>query len=296
MIDSISRHQLPLIVITGPTASGKSGLAMELAMKYGGEIVCADSRTVYRGMDIGTAKPSSKDRYQVPHHLLDVVKPDEVFTAARFKQLANEATADIRARGKVPFLVGGTGLYIDSVVLDYSFVEQNDQDIAERERLEKLSTEELLALLQKLRIEYHSDLNNRRHMIGALIRKNHATSRSKQLDAQTYVVAIATDKQQLEQRIRQRAGEMFESGIISEFQRLTENYGWECESMTGNIYPIIHQLIEGGITHEEAIELFIIRDRQLAKRQITWLKRHDFVEWRSLDEAKVYLSTILDRN
>lgn len=111
----------PLIVIVGPTASGKTTLAIELARRLDGEIICADSRTVYKGMDIGTAKPTEEEQLFVPHHLLDVVDPGERFTVADFKRLANEAIIDIIGRGKVPIMVGGSGLYIDAVLFDYKF-------------------------------------------------------------------------------------------------------------------------------------------------------------------------------
>ena len=114
-------EQLPLVVIVGPTASGKTGLAIELAEKYNGEIICADSRTIYRGMDIGTAKPTLKERQGVVHWGLDLVEPGEAFSAADFKAYADDKIANIRSREKVPFLVGGTGLYIDAVIFNYQF-------------------------------------------------------------------------------------------------------------------------------------------------------------------------------
>jgi tRNA dimethylallyltransferase len=132
--------EAPLIVIVGPTASGKSALAMQLAERFGGEIICADSRTVYKGMDIGTAKPSAEDQARVPHHGLDLVEPGERFSAVDFKNYATQTIADIRARGKIPFLVGGTGLYVDAVIFDYHFG-QADPEL--RAKLEALSLEEL---------------------------------------------------------------------------------------------------------------------------------------------------------
>src|SRR5215216_6778680 len=111
----------PLITIVGPTASGKTSLAVELAEQFGGEIICADSRTVYRGMDIGTAKPSKADQKRVPHWGIDLVDPDQKFSAADFKVYANQKIKEIRARGHIPFLVGGTGLYVDAVIFDYQF-------------------------------------------------------------------------------------------------------------------------------------------------------------------------------
>ncbi len=125
-------QQLPaLLVIVGETASGKSGLAMEAARKFNGELICADSRTVYKGMNVGTAKPSLQDQAEIPHHLLDVVEPDERFSAGMFKELALKAIDDIAARGKLPILVGGTGLYIDAVILDYQFDHKTKGELRE---------------------------------------------------------------------------------------------------------------------------------------------------------------------
>ncbi len=119
----------PLVVIVGETASGKSSLAMELAKRFGGEIICADSRTIYKGMDIGTAKPSKHDQAEVKHHLLDVVTPDQAYNAARFQHDANAAIDDIASRGKLPIMVGGTGLYVDSVIFDYDFDKKTMQPL-----------------------------------------------------------------------------------------------------------------------------------------------------------------------
>lgn len=132
-------------------------------------------------------------------------------------------------------------------------------------------------------------------MIGALLRNGQTTARKQAPDDNTYVVAIATEMQVLKLRISARGTDIFDNGVIAETKYLADTYGWDNESMTGNIYPIIRELLAGSINKQAAIDRFIIRDRQLAKRQLTWLRRHDFVQWKSLDEAKVYLSTILDR-
>lgn len=279
----------PLIVVTGPTASGKTGLALDMAERYNGEIVCADSRTNYTGMDIGTAKPTPEERARVPHHLLDVVLPGELFTAKDFQTLAVEAIAGIRARGKVPFLVGGTGLYIDAVVLEFKWPEQT----GERQQLEALPSDQLLSMIKKQHITLPENITNRRHLINALIRGGQVGGSLPTPRENTHVVAIATDKSTLESRIRVRAKEMFRQGVVQEARRLAERYGWDSEAMTSNIYPIIHRVITGDISETEAIELFVIKDRQLAKRQVTWLKRHDFVEWLPLEEAGPYIETIL---
>lgn len=283
----------PLIVITGPTASGKTGLALELAHKYGGEIICADSRTVYTGMDIGTAKPNQKERLFVPHHLLDVVQPNERFTAADFQRLARGAIADIRKRGKVPFLVGGTGLYIDSVILSFEF--GVDSDPEKRKLLERKSVEELVTLIKEQQLELPYNLLNKRHLIRVL--EQGGVNKRRQIGPidNSYVVSISTEKNILEQRIRERTESIFADGVLEEARRLSDQYGWSAEAMTGNIYPILRDVLEGALSIEEAKERFIIRDRQLAKRQITWLKRHNFVHWLSVNEARREISLILDR-
>lgn len=279
----------PLIVITGPTASGKTGLALELAERYGGEIICADSRTIYKGMDIGTAKPTAAEQARVPHHLLDVVEPGEVFTAKDFQKFASRAIADIRARGKVPFLVGGTGLYIDAVILEYQWPEQ----VAARDGFEDLSVDELQEMLKKQHIALPTNAANKRHLVSALVRGGTSGTARELPQENTVVVAIATDKSVLDERIRIRAIEMFQTGVIDEAKRLAEQYGWGSEAMSSNIYPIIHGIIEGDLSEEEAVEIFIKKDRQLAKRQVTWLRRHKFVQWLPLEEARAYIETIL---
>lgn len=283
-----------LIVITGPTASGKSALAMELAEKYGGEIICADSRTVYRGMDIGTAKPTAEDQARVPHHLLDVADPDDKFTASDFQRLARQAMSEIRSRGHIPFVVGGTGLYIDGLILGYHFGPSADS--ATRTELTKLSVAQLQKMLEKQHIEQPHNRNNKRYLIRALEQGGINNNRGETVAKNTYVVAIATNKDELDRRIRERADVMFSSGIVREANALGLRYGWDHESMSGNIYPLMRRVIESEISLDDAKKLSIIKDRRLAKRQITWLKRHNFVHWLTLDEAREYLSQLLDSN
>lgn len=273
----------PLIVITGPTGSGKSDIALKLAEKYGGEIICADSRTAYRFMDIGTAKPSLDDQKKVRHWLLDVANPDDKFSVSDFQALAKNAIRNIRSRGKVPFLVGGTGLYIDAIVLDFSFAERADLKL--RTELEKLTTEQLKELIIKQRLTMPENENNRRYLIRCIEKNNAYVSGNSVPDSDTFVFALRTEKGILEKRISQRIDEMFDSGILKESQQLFDKYGQTNESMTGNIYPIVKRLIDGEINVQRAKELCVIRDRRLAKRQITWLKRHDYVRWVELEDA-----------
>ena len=283
----------PLIVITGPTGSGKTGLAIELAEKWGGEIVCADSRTVYKGMDIGTAKPTIDEQARVPHHLLDLIEPHEHFTVHDFQQLARKAIVEIRTRGHIPFLVGGTGLYIDSIVLNYKFPEDN---VALRKALSDKTVEELQTMIKSQHIPLPQNTQNKRHLVQTLVARGAVPWAQKEPNDSTYVVAITTERATLEQRLSARAHEMFTRGILAEAQKLGETYGWQSEAMTGNIYPIIKQVLDGEMSQEQAIESSIIRDRQLAKRQITWLKRHEYVHWLPLDDARKYIEQVLSRH
>lgn len=283
----------PLIVITGPTASGKSGLALKLAKQYGGEIICADSRTVYAGMDIGTAKPTHEDTLFVPHHLLDVVTPNERFTAADFQRLAKQKIEEIRGRGNIPFLVGGTGLYVDSVVLDYDF--SGTIDLQKRKLLEAKTVAELTSLIKKQHLELPTNMLNKRHLITTLERNGVAQDRKNRPDDDTRIVSIATEKDELLRRVSARADEMFAADIVDEARVLGATYGWDCEALTGNIYPILKQVIDGELSLDEARERFIISDRQLIKRQLTWLRRHSYIQWLSLDDAEREISSVLDR-
>ncbi|MEO5691182.1 MAG: tRNA (adenosine(37)-N6)-dimethylallyltransferase MiaA [Candidatus Saccharimonadales bacterium] len=280
-----------LIVITGPTASGKTALAIELAEQFNGEIICADSRTVYRGMDIGTAKPTPEEQAQVPHHLLDVVNPDERYTVSMFQEQARATIEDIRSRGKIPFLVGGSGLYIDSVILNYKLGKDRTKKRAGYELMDK---EQLRLLLKERQISVPQNEHNKRHLIRALEQGIINTTRSAVPQNGTIVVAIATEKAERDRRIAARADEIFAGPILQEAETLALRYGWEHESMTGNIYPLARQVLEGTMSIAEAKQRFIIKDRQLAKRQITWLKRHDFVLWLSLEEARTYLYGVLE--
>lgn len=280
----------PLIVIVGPTASGKSEVALRIAERYDGEIICADSRTIYKGMDIGTAKPSVDDQKRVPHHLLDVAEPDERFTAYDFQQQALAIIGDIRQRGKLPLLVGGTGLYIDGVVYGYSF---STVDIEQRAKLENQTIDQLKSMIKSQRKTLPRNIMNKRHLINTLLRDQPVERKS--LPGDTVLVGITTDKLLLHDRIASRARQIFEAGIVEEAERLAAEYGWESEAMTGNIYPIVHELIEGRITKQHAIERFETADWQLAKRQLTWLKRNHDITWLPLSSAEHFISTILDR-
>lgn len=286
MIDNV-----PLIVIVGPTASGKSSLAMEVARRYNGEIICADSRTVYRGMDIGTAKPTPEDRAEITHWGLDLIEPGERFTAADFKVYAMEKIRDIRSRGRVPILVGGTGLYVDAVVFDYTF--GTDIDVNLRSKLQHMTIDELQIYCMNNNIRLPGDKENKRYVIRAI--ETHATTpkrRTTPID-NCIIVGITTDKQVLQARIHERTEHIFENGVVQEAISLGKKYGWEIEAMTSNIYRLVWKYQAGGITEDELKVLNNTSDWQLAKRQLTWLKRNLFIHWTGREDAYKYIASSL---
>lgn len=286
----MSDHQLPLIVITGPTASGKTSLAIELAEQFGGEIISADSRTIYRGMDIGTAKPSASDRRRVPHWGLDLVEPGERFTAADFKQYADQKIEQIRGRGRVPFLVGGTGLYIDAVIFDFQFAKT---DLQLRAELEKLDLQQLRGYCKRHNIPQPENNHNKRHLVRYIERAGTTEQSAKQIIPDTIVVGIATEKSVLRERIRVRTEQIFNAGVIKEAMSLASEYGWDSEAMTGNVYRLVRRYADGDLTEQELKQKVNISDWHLAKRQMTWLKRNPYIKWGSLDETRDYIKNVL---
>jgi tRNA dimethylallyltransferase len=282
------QQDLPLVVITGPTASGKSGIAIELAEQYAGEIICADSRTIYKGMDIGTAKPSKADQARVPHWGLDLIAPNEPFSAADFKTYAVQKIAEIRARGHIPFLVGGTGLYIDSIIFDYEF--GPSADLEKRAKFERMDLQELHNYCIQHNIILPENDQNKRYVIRAIERKGISTKRSVAPANNCIIVGITTSSEQLRARIEKRSEQLFDDGVVQEAKTLGDTYGWESEAMTGNIYRLLHAYLNNEITESELKMKNMAVDWQLAKRQMTWLKRNSYIIWLTLDEVKNYIA------
>lgn len=272
----MSRVAPPLVVVVGPTASGKSALAMRIAAQHNGEIIASDSRTIYRGMDIGTAKPTLEDQKLISHHLLDVRNPDQSFSAAEFKQLALIAIDDIAQRGKLPIMVGGTGLYVDSIIFDYRFGAVADE--ARRAELNSLSIEQLQDLCREKNIDIPINSQNKRHLVRA-IELGGLIKHKKTLRDNTFVVGISTERDILRNRIRVRATEMVAHGVLDEVERIGLEYSWRGEALKGNIYRIFRDVIEGQKDLNQAVEEFVQSDMALAKRQMTWFKRNPFVHW-----------------
>lgn len=288
-------EEIPLVVIVGPTASGKTGLAIRLAQQFGGEIISADSRAIYKGLDIGTAKPDMNERAGVVHWGFDLVNPGERFTAADFKRYADAKIDDIRSRRKIPILVGGTGLYIDSVVYGYTFT-SGSNDIELRKKNEHKSLAELKNYCEKNNISLPENDKNKRYIVNAIMRKGKTPLKNDKKYKNRIIVGIATDKNILKARIKKRVKIIVDNATINEAKNSAEKWGWDNEAMTGNIYPLIREYLAGWLTRQELEEKFCTLDWRLAKRQLTWLKRNPEITWLGLDQAYSYIAQrLVDR-
>lgn len=281
----------PLIVIVGPTASGKTALAIEVAKMCQGEIICADSRTVYKGMDLGTAKPSIEERQGIPHWGLDIVAPDAQFTAADFQRYAEQKIQEIRSRGGVPIIAGGTGLYVDAVIFSYEFGDRADE--SHRQNLEAMSLGELHIYCNKNNITLPENYRNKRYVIRAIEQKGVNEKRSRHIINNTIVVGISTNRDELRTRIECRVEQMLQHGVVEEAKMLGKKYGWGSQGMTGNIYALVHEYQNNNMTLHELQQKALVQDWRLAKRQRTWFRRNSGIQWYSPDEAYDYLRQAL---
>ena len=279
-----------VIVVAGPTASGKTALGIELALQYKGEIVSADSMQVYRGMDIGTAKATAAERARVPHHMLDVAEPWEDYSVARYVRQAEECCRDIISRGKLPVIVGGTGLYIDSLISGRDFAAA-DSDLGLRERLgreyDQLGGEELLRRLAAIDPERAAKLppSDRRRIIRALeiyeltgmtITEHDEYTRSLPPRFQAAAVHLGfRDRSRLYERIDRRVDLMVEQGLFREVEELLDRgLSPSCTAMQAIGYKETAQALLGELSPREAVELIKLRSRRYAKRQLTWFRRN----------------------
>ncbi len=319
-----------LIVLTGPTASGKTAISLEIAKKYDYEIICADSMTVYRGMDIGTDKPGAfetpgKKLYSsseveksgenssrlhsndngrvvdgVKHHLLDIVNPDEEFNVAIFCTKVKEIVADIYSRGKVPILVGGAVMYIDALVYDYSIPEVKPNHTL-RAELENKSTEELFKQLNAFNPEYKwtVDRHNKRRLIREIevytaTGKPLSSQKSKKsLPDNVLYLAVDREREVLYSQIDQRVDEMFRTGLVEEVRELHRKYG-HTTSLHSAGYRQVIQYLGGEYSLEIAIDKTKQAHRNYAKRQLTWLRKNTDIEWvKDAEEAEATIDKLL---
>lgn len=279
----------PLAVIVGPTASGKSELAMALAPLLDAEIVVADSRQVYRGMDVGTAKPSTADRSRVPHHLLDMVDPDEPFSVADWTRAARDAVAEVAARGRMPLLVGGTGLYISSLVdgHDYASQPHSPQKRASlAAELETGGSERLVERLRRLAPEVaaRTDLRNPRRLLRALERVELGAraggQRAMPYPGPLAMVGLSRPRELLYRRIDARVAAFFAGGLLDEAARLlAAGVSPHAAPMTGHGYREAVRHLEGEWSLQEAQQVTARRTRQYAKRQLTWFRPDRRIVW-----------------
>lgn len=239
------------IIILGPTGSGKTSVSIEIAEAIGGEIISADSRALYKGMDIGTAKPTKEEMRGIPHYGLDLVEPGVRFTVADWKHYAEDKIKDIKARGKIPIVVGGTGLYIDALVYDYQFKGPTGMKIGDTE--------------QK------------------------TCSDRKEIKGDYVMVGIKWSTDELRERLHKRITQMFRPELYDEVKKLVQCYGWDCGAMKSNVYEFAWRYLQGELSLEEAKTKCFFEDWHLAKRQMTWFKRNPHIVWVRLSDACPYV-------
>jgi tRNA dimethylallyltransferase len=267
----------PLIVIGGETGSGKTTLAIILAQKFKGEIISADSRTVYKGMDIGTAKPTLAERQGVPHYGFDLVHPDQPFSVYDFQQFAQKKISDIVARGKLPIMVGGTGLYVDAVIYDYVF--RPLPDMTRRAELQALTVDELQRLVLEAGLLLPENSRNSRHLT-RLLESGISPLQQRQVRSRTLILGLQVPQSDREQRIRIRVQDMIRHGFIDEVRRLYERYP-NSEALRAPGYKAFGAYIRGEIDQEEAKRQVVLDHLRLAKRQRTWFRRNSEISWLS---------------
>ncbi len=241
----------PTIVILGPTGSGKTGVAIRIAKALNGEIISADSRAIYKGMDIGTAKPTKEEMDGIVHYGLDLVSPGQRFTVADWKQYTEAKITDIKARGKVPIVAGGTGLYIDALIYDYHFRGPTGVKIGDFEQ---------------------KSCSDRTEVKGNFL-----------------LVGIKWETKELRNRLRERIEQMFSPALYQETEALVKKYGWGSGAMKSDIYEYSWKYLSGNLTLAQAKEQCFYEDWHLAKRQITWFKRNKQITWLRLEEIYPYV-------
>ncbi len=281
-----------LVVLIGPTAVGKTKTSIELAKQFNGEIISGDSMQIYKGMDIGTAKITSEEMDGVPHHLLDIKEPDEAFSVAEFQQLVREKIREIHQRGRLPMIVGGTGLYIQSVIYDYKFSDVPGDD-AYRRLLEQQADdhgyEALYEKLQDIDPAAASNIhpNNVRRVIRALeiyhctgkTMTEYQSEQEHELLYDVAIVGLTMDRDLLYERINRRVDIMVKDGLLEEVKQLYDKGLRDVQSIQAIGYKEIYEYFDGNVTLEEAIENLKQNSRRYAKRQLTWFRNKMDVHW-----------------
>jgi len=291
--------KIPLVVIAGPTAAGKTEVAVEVARDLDGEIVSADSMQIYRFMDIGTAKPNVQEMKGVSQHLVDIIDPDTDFTVAMFQKLARETIKNIYLRGNMPLLVGGTGFYIDAVLYDYDFSGARADDVFRRslqQKAEQKGNEAVHKLLQAVdpdtaarihvndlkRVIRALEIHRQTGTTGALFRNNNKHTYQ---EYDILFIVLNYERETLYKRIENRVDKMIDRGLVTEVHSLLDA-GYHCGlvSMQGLGYKEIAGFIYNEYSLDEAVELLKRNTRRFAKRQLTWFRRYSSIKWIDMEK------------
>lgn len=298
-----------VIVICGPTASGKTALSIELAKKINGEIISSDSMQIYKDMDIGTAKPTAEEMQGIKHYLIDFVSPDERYSVADYKKDAKKAIKEIIQKGKTPIIVGGTGLYVDSLIyeIEYQNIEFDEEYRNNLEKqVEEKGLEELYKKAQEIDPEAVEKISkNDKKRILRILEIYHATgknkteqeklSRKKEVEYDYLVYALDWEREKLYERINKRVDIMIEQGLIEEVKGIYEKYDKFPTAMQGLGYKEVVEYLENQITKEEMIEKIKQETRRYAKRQMTWFRKNKQTIWlNAQDEIQNNVQIILE--
>ena len=293
-----------LVCVAGPTCSGKTSLGIEIAKEFDGEIISADSMQIYRELNIGTAKPSKEEMEGIPHHLIDIVNPDGEFSVKEFVDMANEKIEDITKRGKLPIVVGGTGLFISSLIDNVQFSDgEADEDLRKElsDIADKKGAEFLHSMLKD--IDYDSYLrlhpNNIKRVIRAIeiykttgitMTEQIKNSKNKPSDFNLCYIGLNTDREIIYDRINKRVDIMIEKGLLDEVKALKEKgYTTLNKSMQAIGYKELFLYLDGKLTLNEAVDLIKQESRRYAKRQLTWFRRDERIKWIDIKECNTVL-------
>jgi tRNA dimethylallyltransferase len=281
-----------LLVIIGPTAVGKTKLSIEMAKRYNGEIISGDSMQIYRGMDIGTAKIKVEEMEGISHHLIDIKEPDENFSVAEFQQLVRTKIAEITAKGKLPIIAGGTGLYIQSVIYDYQFSEAPADEafrLQLEEKAKEIGNEALHLELTKIDPESANQIhpNNVRRVIRALeiyhctgkIMSDYQNNQQPDLLYETALIGLTMEREKLYERINARVEIMLSEGLLEEVSKLHKQGLRDCQSIQAIGYKEIYDYLDGKVSFDDAVESLKQNSRRYAKRQLTWFRNKMAVKW-----------------
>lgn len=290
-------NKIPVVAVVGPTASGKSDLAVEICLKFGGEVVSADSMQIYKGMDIATAKPTDDEKKGIPHHMMDFLGCSEPYSVALFQQAAEKCIADIHSRGRLPVIVGGTGLYIDTLLNNIRLSEDSYDEKLRSEllkRAETEGTEVLLSELEKIDPEYAAKLhpNNVKRIVRAIeIYKTTGEAPTRQIERSRreshYKACIigldAEDRQYLYDRIDRRVDIMLERGLEREAREYLKMPNTQTSAQAIG-YKELKPYFDGEMSRDEAVENLKRATRRYAKRQLTWFRRNKCINWIFIDK------------